>query len=55
LSGGNAQNLVDHTADLAPGGGLTIASVVSFGEDARGELYIVDQGGGEIWKILPGA
>lgn len=55
VSGGNAQNLMDHTADLAPGGGLFINSVVSFGEDARGELYIVDQGGGEIWKILPGS
>ncbi len=40
------------TTDLAPGGGLSINSVTSFGEDARGEVYIVDQGG-EVFKIVP--
>ena len=59
VSGGNAQNLADRTADLAPGGGLSIDSVTSFGEDARGELYITDYGGGgtsdgEIYRIIPG-
>ena len=59
VSGGNAQNLADRTADLAPGGGLSIDSVTSFGEDARGELYIADYGGGgtsdgEIYRIIPG-
>ncbi|GEM_PF-2382175 len=43
---------LDRTADLAPGGGLTIATTTSFGEDARGELYIVDLGG-EVFKIVP--
>jgi len=60
VSGGNAQNLGDRTADLAPGGGLAIDSVTSFGEDARGELYIADYGAGgtsdgEIYKIVPGS
>jgi hypothetical protein len=50
--GGIAQNLVDRTADVAPGGGLSIDSVTSFGEDARGELYVADQGG-EIFKLIP--
>ncbi len=50
--GGTAQNLADRTADVAPGGGLSIDSVTSFGEDARGELYIADQGG-EIFKLIP--
>jgi cysteine-rich repeat protein len=52
LVGGVAQNLTDRTADVAPGGGLSIDSVTSFGEDARGELYIADQGG-EIFKLVP--
>ncbi|MBX3026143.1 PQQ-dependent sugar dehydrogenase [bacterium] len=44
--------LQDHTAAFAPGGGLSIGSVTSFGEDARGELYVVDYGG-EIYKVVP--
>jgi len=35
----------DRTSELAPGGGLSINQITSFGEDARGELYICDQGG----------
>ena len=59
VSGGMAQNQQDRTADLAPGGGLSIGGVSSFGEDARGELYIVDYGGGstgqgEVYRIVPG-
>lgn len=45
-------NFVNRTAELAPGGGLAINSITSFGEDARGELYICDQGG-EVFKIVP--
>jgi cysteine-rich repeat protein len=54
VSGGVAVGDADHTAELAPGGGLSIDNIVSFGEDARGELYIVDQGG-EVFKIIAGA
>jgi glucose/arabinose dehydrogenase len=43
----------NRTAELAPGGGLDIVSITSFGEDASGELYICDQGG-EVFKIVPG-
>ena len=43
----------DRTAELAPGGGLSIESITSFGEDASGELYICDQGG-EVFKIVAG-
>lgn len=54
VSGGVAIDDTDQTAALAPGGGLTIDSIASFGEDARGELYIVDQGG-EVFQIVASA
>ncbi|MFA6045307.1 MAG: PQQ-dependent sugar dehydrogenase [Phycisphaerales bacterium] len=46
-------NLVNRTAELAPGGTQAIQGVTSFGEDNQGELYICDQSGGEIFKIIP--
>jgi glucose/arabinose dehydrogenase len=52
MAGGVPTDPVDHTAELAPGGGLAINQVTSFGEDARGEIYIVDRGG-EVFKIVP--
>ncbi len=52
IAGGVATEQDDLTAELAPGGGLSIAEVTSFGEDARGEVYIIDRGG-EVFKILP--
>jgi cysteine-rich repeat protein len=53
LAGGAAVDHTDHTAELAPGGGLSIDNLTSFGEDARGELYVVDQGG-EVFRIVAG-
>lgn len=57
---GAVTNPIDRTAELDPGGGLAIEWVDSFGEDARGEIYIVDRGGssggvgtGEVYKIVP--
>ena len=35
------------------GGGLSIGSISSFGEDARGELYVTDLEDGEVFKIVP--
>lgn len=60
VSGGVAQNQQNRTADVAPGGGLSIGGVSSFGEDARGELHIVDYGGGasgqgEVYRVVPGS
>jgi len=55
---GGFTNFTNQTATLAPGGGLSIATITSFGVDGFGELYIVDQGGvgtGEIFKIVPTA
>ncbi|MGE3165495.1 MAG: sorbosone dehydrogenase family protein [Planctomycetota bacterium] len=42
--------------ELSPTGGGVLTNVASFGEDAFGEIYIVDRGGtttGEIYKIVP--
>ena len=55
---GNGGNVVvtDRTTQLAPGGGLSIGSISSFGEGPRGELYICDRGGattGEIFQLVP--
>ena len=48
--GGVVQNFTNRTAELDPPN-ATINSITSFGEDATGELYIVDQGG-EIFRIM---
>ena len=51
--GSTVSDLKDHTDELEPSGPNTINSISSFGEDADGELYIVDIGDGEIYKIVP--
>jgi hypothetical protein len=51
--GTNNPPVADRTAELAPGGGLAIANVTGFGEDAYGELYLCDSTGGELFKIIP--
>jgi glucose/arabinose dehydrogenase len=51
--GTTVTQFTNRTAELAPGGGLSINQVVSFGEDDNGEIYICDQGGGELYKIIP--
>src|SRR5262245_22283922 len=55
VSGGVAQNQQDRTGDVGTGSGVS-----SFGEDARGELYIVDYGSGttgqgKVVRIIPGS
>lgn len=52
-TGGSVIEFTDRTAELAPGGGQSITSISSFGEDANGELYICDLSGGEVFKIIP--
>ncbi len=49
---GQVVDLTERQAELVPDVG-SIASVSSFGEDARGELYICDLNGGEIFRIKP--
>ena len=52
FSGGTLVNFANRTAELAPGGGQSIGLITSFGQDARGELYICDSDG-ELYKIVP--
>ncbi len=46
-SGGNVTSLLDCTSLLSPG-----SLISSFGQDARGELYIVTLSGG-VYRIVP--
>lgn len=51
-NGGVQSDYLDLTGDLTPSiDGFGVGSIVSFGEDANGELYIVDQGG-EIFRVV---
>lgn len=43
----------DRTSELDPGNGLEISNITSFGEDAEGEIYLVDYGDGEVFRIIP--
>lgn len=51
--GANMTEFTNRTAELAPGSGLAINMISSFGTDIRGEIYILDYGDGEIYKIVP--
>jgi glucose/arabinose dehydrogenase len=50
-AGGQVTQLTDRSAELAPGGGLSIANPVAFGTDGLGEILILDQAGGEIYRV----
>lgn len=53
LEAGQATEQRDWTMNLAPSDGSDIVSISSFGEDARGELYIVDYADGEVFQLAP--
>ena len=48
----NFTDFTNRTGQLEPAGAATINLITSFGEDAYGEMYIIDQGG-DIYKIVP--
>jgi hypothetical protein len=51
---GQVLDYQERTAELAPGGGLSILDIAGFGEDGFGEMYICDRGSGangEVYKI----
>ncbi|MBL8733208.1 MAG: PQQ-dependent sugar dehydrogenase [Planctomycetes bacterium] len=49
---GLATNLTSRTSELDPPGGDTITGITAFGEDACGELYVLEHAG-QVWKIVP--
>jgi cysteine-rich repeat protein len=53
LSGGAATAERERTAEIRPAGGRQVENISSFGEDARGELYIADVDDGEVFKLVP--
>ncbi|MCH7798685.1 MAG: PQQ-dependent sugar dehydrogenase [Planctomycetes bacterium] len=56
LYNGSVTEFVDRTSELSPSSdGFFISSIASFGEDARGEVYIVDRAStlnSEIFRII---
>lgn len=52
--GSTVTEFQQRTSELDPPTGGNINTIVSFGEDRYGELYIVELGG-QIWKIVPDA
>jgi len=50
--GSNVSDYQDRTSELDPSGSTSISSIVGFGEDAAGEIYICELNG-EIFKIVP--
>jgi glucose/arabinose dehydrogenase len=49
-TGGAATDVVNHDSDI----GLAGFTLVGFGEDALGELYVCDQAGGSVYRIQSG-
>lgn len=49
---GTINNFTNRSTELDPPGALAINNPASFGEDANGEIYIVDYTGGEIFRII---
>ena len=50
---GVVAELQNRSTELDPPGSASIRSICSFGEDGRGELYVLDLSGGEVFKIVP--
>jgi hypothetical protein len=50
--GTNVVDIVDRTAELANPVASDYSSIVSFGEDAEGELYFFDRVRGDVFKIV---
>ncbi|MBX7257055.1 MAG: PQQ-dependent sugar dehydrogenase [Candidatus Hydrogenedentes bacterium] len=50
--GANVSQFQERTSELDPPGASQISFIASFGEDANGELYVMDYGDGEIYRII---
>ncbi len=49
--GGAVTDARNHRAEWVPAGGRTIGSVSDLGEDARGDVYVTDSAGGEVFRL----
>ena len=49
--GTTATDARNHAAEWIPAGGRTISSVTDIGEDARGDVYVTDPSGGEVFRL----
>jgi len=49
--GNAATDARNHAGEWVPAGGRTIASVTDIGEDARGDVYVTDPAGGEVFRL----
>jgi len=52
FAGGVATQQMDRTQAIDVADGLDIRFISSYGEDARGELYIADRAGGEVFQLV---
>ena len=52
IAGGVASNPQTRTTE-ATDGGATLDSIGSFGQDARGEVYILDLADGDVYRLTP--
>ena len=52
FSGGKATNKQDLTDTLSRPDGEKFKQLASFGQDADKEVYVVEMGGGAVWKIV---
>ena len=46
-------DFAEHTAELLVPGGGGLSSIVALGEDADGEIYVISQSTGGIYRIIP--
>jgi glucose/arabinose dehydrogenase len=53
MVGNTVTELTDRSDELDPPGPITNVTDISFGEDDRGELYIVDEDAGRVLRIVP--
>jgi glucose/arabinose dehydrogenase len=53
LANGKATQLREITQELAPPPPRSIRHISSFGEDARGELYLLEHHNGEVYRLIP--
>lgn len=49
---GGVTDVVDRSVELDPPGPISNVTIISFGEDSRGDLYLIDQNAGRILRVV---